>query len=82
MIELQMLIRSRKSSEYFAMKILSKLQIMKTKQIDHTLNEKRILQSLKFPFVIHLITFLKDNSYLYFVLPFIAGGEMFTLLRK
>ena len=51
-------------------------------QVEHTYNEKRILQSLRFPFVVHLDYYYKDNSYIYMVLPFINGGEMFTHLRK
>lgn len=68
------------------------------KQIEHTLNEKRILQAISFPFLVnleyhfkvkrlkeknrHFIDFLQDNSYLYMVLEFVPGGEMFSHLRK
>ncbi|KAL1124158.1 hypothetical protein AAG570_001928 [Ranatra chinensis] len=71
-----------KNNSYYAMKILDKGSIIKAKQLDHTLNEKRILQALNFPFVVYMEFSLKDNSYLYFTMPFIAGGEMFTHLRR
>ncbi|KAK9502435.1 hypothetical protein O3M35_011217 [Rhynocoris fuscipes] len=70
------------SSGHVAMKITSKEQIVKKGTIMHARSEKRILQSLSFPFVINLITFFHDNSYLYFVLPFEQGGDMFTLIRS
>ncbi|XP_067009219.2 cAMP-dependent protein kinase catalytic subunit 1-like [Anabrus simplex] len=75
------LVRHR-NGEYFAMKILDKTEIMKKKQVEHTLNEKRILESVRFPFIIHMKFCFKDNSYIYFTMPFVVGGEMFVHLRK
>ncbi|XP_034935496.1 cAMP-dependent protein kinase catalytic subunit beta-like [Chelonus insularis] len=76
------LIKHKQTSTYYAMKILEKRQLVKTKQIDHTRNEKRVLQSIDYPFVITLSYFCKDNSYLYIILPFINGGELFSYLRR
>lgn len=76
------LARAKNTDNYYAIKVLEKHQILKMKQLEHTLNEKRILQSTDFPFIIHMDYFLKDNVYLYFVMPYIAGGEMFSHLRK
>lgn len=76
------LIKHKKTSEYYAMKILDKRKIIKTKQVEHTRNEKKVLQSINYPFVVTLKYFFKDNSYLYMVLPFINGGELFSYLRR
>ncbi|XP_062548507.1 cAMP-dependent protein kinase catalytic subunit beta-like [Armigeres subalbatus] len=76
------LIRRKNTEEYFALKILSKEKIVRHKQLQHTVNEKRILQSVEFPFMVHLECCYKDNSYIYLVMPFICGGELFGLLRK
>jgi protein kinase A len=77
--------------------LFSSSKVVKLKQIEHTLNEKRILQAISFPFLVNLehhfkvihqfskqkLNFLfKDNSYLYMVLEFVPGGEMFSHLRK
>ena len=70
------------SDIYSAIKILDKQKIIKMKQLEHTLNEKRILQSTIFPFIVHMEHFFKDNVYLYFVMPYIIGGELFSHLRK
>ncbi|XP_023014402.2 cAMP-dependent protein kinase catalytic subunit alpha [Leptinotarsa decemlineata] len=67
---------------FYAMKCIEKLRIIKLKQIEHTLYEKRISESIRFPFIITLEFSFKDNSYLYFVMPFVNGGEMFTHLRR
>lgn len=70
------------TNKYYAMKMLEKEKIIKLKQLEHTFYEKKILCGLNFPFVVYMKYFFKDNVYLYFVLPFVAGGEMFSHLRR
>ncbi|XP_018362475.1 PREDICTED: cAMP-dependent protein kinase catalytic subunit beta-like [Trachymyrmex cornetzi] len=77
-----MLVKHRSTNTYYAMKVLDKANLVKTKQVDHTLNEKRILQSINFPFLVFMEFCFKDNSYVYMVMPFAQGGEMFTHLRR
>jgi protein kinase A len=68
-------------NQSFALKIMEKQTIVKLKQIEHTLSEKRILQAIKFPFLVNLVYSFKDHSHLYIALDFASGGEMFTHLR-
>lgn len=76
------LVKHISSGKFYAMKMLEKEKIVKLKQIEHSLYEKKILNGLNFPFVIYLKYFFKDNVYLYYILPYIVGGEMFSHLRK
>lgn len=70
------------SIEYYAMKVIEKKKVVKLKQVEHTLNEKNILQAINFPFVVHMSYYKKDSTYLYFILPFIVGGELYKYLKQ
>ena len=41
-----------KKVEFYAVKILSKHQIMKAKQVDHVFNEMTLQQQLRHPFIV------------------------------
>jgi protein kinase A len=78
----QKLVKHEPTEKFYAVKILKKDKIVKSKQVKHTLNEKKVLAAMKFQFVVRLEFSLKDNSYLYLGMGFVNGGEMFTVLRK
>lgn len=48
------LVKYKPTSTYYAMKILDKAKLVKSKQVDHTRNEKHILQSISFPFTVFM----------------------------
>lgn len=81
-LSIQKLVKHETTEKFYAVKIIAKEKVVKKKNVNHTLNEKQILRAIKFPFVVCLAFSMKDNSYLYFGMPFINGGEMFTHLRK
>ncbi|KAJ3364079.1 camp-dependent protein kinase catalytic subunit [Allomyces arbusculus] len=76
------LVRLRSSGKYCAMKVLKKAEVVKHKQVEHTLNEKGILEQLDHPFLVGLHSTFQDSANLYLVLEYVNGGELFTYLRR
>jgi protein kinase A len=76
------LVQSKHNQRFYAIKVLKKQQVVKMKQIEHTNDERRMLQRVKHPFLITLWGTFQDSKNLYMVMDFIEGGELFSLLRK
>ncbi|KAI8821329.1 kinase-like domain-containing protein [Fimicolochytrium jonesii] len=76
------LVRLRSTGKYYAMKVLKKTEIVKMKQIEHTVNEKHILELLDFPFLVSMLGTFQDYANLYFVMEYVQGGELFSYLRR
>ena len=74
--------RNKLSNKYYALKILKKAEIIRLKQVDHVISENSILAALSHPFVVNMDGFTQDERYLYLVLEFVSGGELFTYLRS
>lgn len=76
------LVRHKDSGKWFAMKVLKKSEVVKLKQVEHTLNEKHILDIIDFPFLVKMVASFQDSVNLFMVLEYVVGGELFTYLRK
>ena len=76
------LARNDKTCRHNALKIMKKRTILSLKQADHILNEIQILSKFVHPFAVILEGQFQNEHYLFMVLEFIRGGELFTLLRK
>lgn len=74
--------RSKHNLRFYAIKVLRKDKIVKTKQVEHTNNERTILEAIQHPFIINLWGAFQDDSNLYMVMDYVPGGELFTLLRR
>eukprot|EP00918_Siedleckia_nematoides_P002722 GHVU01006227.1.p1 GENE.GHVU01006227.1~~GHVU01006227.1.p1 ORF type:complete len:341 (+),score=89.81 GHVU01006227.1:95-1117(+) len=68
--------------EPVAIKRLKKSVIIRQRQVDHIISEKKILASIKHPFIVKMHGTFKDDKYLYIAMEFVMGGEFFTYLRK
>lgn len=57
-------------------------EIVRLKQVDHVKTEWKILSMMNHSFIINIKTHFRDNKYLYILLDYICGGELFRLLRS
>jgi hypothetical protein len=76
------LVRHRKTDRVYALKMLSKSVVLRTKQVEHIMSEKQLLSKISFPFIINLYGSFQDSKYLYLALEYSIGGEFFTHLRR
>ena len=68
--------------ETYAMKSLKKDILIEQEQIENTLLEKEILQTIDYPLLCGLVFCFQTEERIYFVMPFLSGGELFQHLRK
>ena len=76
------LVKHTKTGRVYALKMLSKALVLRTKQLEHIMSEKRLLTEISFPFIINLYGSFQDEKYLYLTLEYSIGGEFFTHLRR
>ena len=76
------LVQYKPTKEYYAMKSLKKDVLLDMDQVQSTILEKKILQSLDHPFLVGMVFCFQTEERIYFIMPFIRGGELFQHLRK
>ena len=75
------LVQYKPTKEYYAMKSLKKDVLLDQEQVESTILEKKILQTLDHPFLVGMVFCFQTEERIYFVMPFIRGGELFQHLR-
>ena len=76
------LVQYKQTKEYYAMKSLKKDVLLDQDQVESTILEKKILQTLDHPFLVGMIFCFQTEERIYFVMPFVRGGELFQHLRS
>jgi serine/threonine protein kinase len=66
----------------FALKMLKKSEVIRLKQVEHIKSEKQILSRISHPYVVSLYSAFQDSLYLYMLMEYVIGGELFSQLRK
>ena len=65
----------------YALKCLQKGQLVCYKQIDHVINEKRVLEMCHHPFILKLEGVFNTKNQVFMLLEVALGGELFSHLR-
>ncbi|CAG7940886.1 unnamed protein product [Penicillium salamii] len=75
------LVREKKSSRLYAMKVLSKKEMIKRNKIKRALAEQEILATSNHPFIVTLYHSFQSEDYLYLCMEYCSGGEFFRTLQ-
>lgn len=77
-----LLVRNKHDRRVYALKILKKATVMARNQVEHTINERKILEEIDFPFLCRLEFAFQTDDKLYLGMQFIAGGPLFFHLQQ
>ena len=75
------LVKSAKNKFFYAIKQLSCKQILNNNSMSNIDLEKSILLKIDHPFIVKLVKTLKDKDYVFFLMDYIKGKELFDVLR-
>lgn len=72
---------TRGSKTPYALKMITKRQLIEAGQVKGVLREKQIMASLEHPFILPLVGSFQDDNFLYLLQPFGQGGELFNVVH-
>lgn len=75
------LVKEKKTGKLYAMKVLSKKEMIERKKIKRALTEQEILATANHPFIVTLYHSFQSEGYLYFCMEYCMGGEFFRALQ-
>jgi serine/threonine protein kinase len=75
------LVYNKREKKFYALKIFSKVDILKYKQLDHIFSEVKILDMIDHPACIRVYGICQDDSLFNILMEYVPGGELFTYLH-
>ena len=75
------LVKNKKNDYLYAIKNISAKQILSCKLMNNIELEKSILLKVDHPFIVKLVKTLKDKKYIYYLMEYIKGKELFYVIR-
>lgn len=75
------LVRNRENRKLYALKCISKLQILEQNLERHLQQEKSVLEIVDFPFIMKFVRSFKDDINIYFLGEYVRGIELFDAIR-
>ncbi len=76
------LVQHRPTQQWFALKCMTKVNIVETNQQRNVMTEKSILRACNHPFILKLVETFQDRNQLYMLLELVQGGELWSLLYE
>jgi len=75
------LVRNKKNKQLYAIKALNLEQIKKENLEVCVELEKNVLLKIDHPFIMKMVKYLKNNSYIFFINEYIKGKELWDVIR-
>jgi len=66
---------------YCTLKVMNKRLLIELNQIEHVQNEREILELIQHPNVVRMYGTFQDDEFVYIMMEYIPGGEVFSHLR-
>ncbi|KAI9199618.1 kinase-like domain-containing protein [Polychytrium aggregatum] len=76
------LVQKKDDSALYAMKVLSKSEMLKRNKVKRVLAEQEILAMSNHPFIVTLHHSFQSDTNLYFIMEYCSGGEFFRALQN
>ncbi|CEG69388.1 Putative Serine/threonine-protein kinase domain protein [Rhizopus microsporus] len=76
------LVKHKTTDKLYALKVLSKKEMIKRNKIKRALSEQAILSTANHPFIVPLYHSFQSQDHLYFCMEFCVGGEFFRALQN
>mmetsp|Transcript_7849 Transcript_7849/g.20410 ORF Transcript_7849/g.20410 Transcript_7849/m.20410 type:complete len:812 (-) Transcript_7849:315-2750(-) len=67
---------------YFALKIMNKAMLVRTQNVHHVINERKIMMQVVDPFFVTLYGTYQDEMNLYIVMEHVRGVDLYTYLTQ
>ena len=75
------LVSHKRTGTPYALKQLSKREIIGHHRVEGVIREKNIMASLDHPFVVNLVATFQDDRYLHMLIELVQGGELFSVIH-
>lgn len=76
------LAQSHVDGQHYAIKIISKRDVVRQRHTKHINNERAILDTVSHPFLVNMYDTFQDDTHLFIVMEYVQGGELFRILRR
>lgn len=73
--------KTMESPNPYVLKIQSKYHLISEGEAEACIREKNVLAAVEHPFIVNLVSTFQDDAFVFMLLEFVQGGELFSLMR-
>ena len=74
--------RKKATNDLYAIKALNRKEMVRRNEMQSIFAERNIMANISSEHVVKMFFAMASKKYLFFVMEFMAGGDLFSLLRK